>query len=219
MSLVVQADGNLTRVILDRPEKSNAPTRVALRRLTETIREAGDGALLICANGRNFCGGADIDDATSDPEDGKAALLETLQALAATPRPVVAAVQGTAAGAGWMIAALADLCLATEDACFVMPEVRLGLTSSVALEIFRHKAPSLPLARVLLACEKLTAAELARSGVVTAVAGGPEGLSAQADQRARELAHLPANAYSHVKRAMNERLIAALKPTALQQAV
>ena len=81
--------------------------------------------LLLSAEGRGFCAGKDRDDPRGD------AFVEALQRLAATlvqgPKPVIAAVQGWAVGAGFELALDCDLILASHDARFALPEARLGL--------------------------------------------------------------------------------------------
>jgi 2-(1,2-epoxy-1,2-dihydrophenyl)acetyl-CoA isomerase len=135
--LVEQRDGY--RVItLNRPQRLNAFCESMLRELKRAIDEAaGDGdcrALILTGAGRAFCAGQDLNERVS--KDGETMVLGSsleahynplIRKLRALPFPVVAAVNGVAAGAGANVALACDIVLAARSASFVQAFVRIGL--------------------------------------------------------------------------------------------
>jgi len=127
---------------LARPERLNALTLDLTRSLLAAVRDAQRDplvrVLLLTGEGRAFCAGKDRDDpATSD-------FVEALQQLAAalmdSPKPVVAAVQGWAVGAGVELLLNCDIVVAGASARFMLPEVTAGLlgTGGVLALLPRH---------------------------------------------------------------------------------
>ena len=125
-------------ITLNRPQRLNAFTEAmhqALRAaLTEVEADDGCRALLLTGAGRGFCAGQDLNDRLSKP--GETTVLgSTLEAyynplvrtLRALPFPVVAAVNGVAAGAGCNIALACDIVLAARSASFIQSFARIGL--------------------------------------------------------------------------------------------
>ena len=135
--LVEQHDGY--RVLtLNRPQRLNAftePMHVVLRdALAAAEADAGCRALLITGAGRGFCTGQDLHDRLSQAGDTPVlgSALEAyynplVRKLRALPFPIVAAVNGVAAGAGCNIALACDIVLAARSASFVQSFARIGL--------------------------------------------------------------------------------------------
>lgn len=118
-------------ILIDRADKANALTADMMRALAEAIETAADAELvLIEGRGmRGFCAGADIaeflqGDQLERQEEGLKAIVA---ALAASLRPVVAAIHGRTLGAGVLIAALSDLVIAADDLAFGLPEIRFNM--------------------------------------------------------------------------------------------
>jgi 2-(1,2-epoxy-1,2-dihydrophenyl)acetyl-CoA isomerase len=125
-------------VTLNRPQRLNAFTEEMHVALRAALAEAGDdddcGALLITGAGRAFCSGQDLSDRMpgSGPPRDLGASLDTffnplVRQLRALPFPVVAAVNGTAAGAGASLALHCDIVLAARTARFVQAFAKIGL--------------------------------------------------------------------------------------------
>lgn len=132
MSLCVA--GELAILTLNRPAKLNALTGDMRRQLgayLDTINAHHEvRVILIRANGRAFCAGADLVDTPSSPlgwrQRVRIAQEQNLKLLS-TDKIVVAAVQGVASGGGASIALCADVLIMSEDAHLVFPFVKLGL--------------------------------------------------------------------------------------------
>jgi len=114
---------------LDRPEKHNALTVELCRRIRGALDEAAEArVVVITGRGRSFCSGADLDEVyTADFRD---ALYAMLHAVTDLPRPVVAAVNGAAIGAGTQLAIAADFRVAAPPARFGVPTAKIGLAGT-----------------------------------------------------------------------------------------
>ena len=168
------ADGVL-RLIFDRPDRLNALTDAMADRLAVELERAAARddvrVVLLAGAGGAFCSGADI--GGPDPQDhlDERALDRAnrmVRAITALDRPVVAAVQGVAAGVGCSLALASDLVVAAESASFVLAFARIGLmpdggaTATVAASVGRARAM-----RMALLGEALGAAEAHAAGLVS----------------------------------------------------
>lgn len=118
--------GSVALLTIDRPERRNALDHRALEQMLDAHRRSAAARVLVLTGaGGHFCAGADL----SGVEDGTFTdlLREVLAALRDDPRPVVAAVDGAALGAGSQLAIACDLRVATSSARFGVPAARLGL--------------------------------------------------------------------------------------------
>ena len=128
------ADG-IARITLDRPERLNSFTRQMHSELADALDAAADARVIVLTGaGRGFCAGQDLNDRAVAP--GEAVDLgETVEAswnplirrLATMPQPVIARVNGVAAGAGANIALACDLVVAAKSAKFIQSFSALGL--------------------------------------------------------------------------------------------
>src|SRR5437763_5592830 len=136
--ILVEARAGYRVVTLNRPARLNAFTEgmhVALRdALAEAEADENCRALLLTGEGRGFCAGQDLNDRLSKPGETPVlgGALESyynplVRRLRALPFPVVAAVNGVAAGAGCNIALACDIVLAARSATFVQSFARIGL--------------------------------------------------------------------------------------------
>jgi len=131
---VEQSPAAVATITLARPQTLNALTGAMVDELRAAVEEAGgSGArcLLITGEGRGFSSGADLASGGGLPDDAGAALEKhfnpLIEALFALPIPVVAAVNGPAAGAGCSLALAADLVVAARSAYFLQAFVNVGL--------------------------------------------------------------------------------------------
>lgn len=132
--LRVERDGHVLTVTLDRPDRRNALTGAVLEGLAAAFGDLGDDVrcVVLTGAGKGFCAGQDLADeavaaegadlgATVDRWNG------VVRAIRDCPPPVVAAVNGVAAGAGANLALACDLVVATRSARFLEPFAGLGL--------------------------------------------------------------------------------------------
>ena len=121
-----ERDGPVAVLTIDRPERRNAVDRATLAQLLAAIGDAADARVIVLTGAAgHFCAGADL----TGLEDASfaEALRRVLDALASSPRPVIAAVSGAALGAGAQLAVASDLRVASPDARFGIPAAKLGL--------------------------------------------------------------------------------------------
>lgn len=123
------ADGVAT-VVISHPAKRNAMTASMWRALPELLtglaRDPAVRALVLTGAGPTFCAGADISSLTGD-EDPRALAVTAEEALAAFPKPTLAAVRGFCVGGGSQLAAACDLRFAEEGASFGVTPAKLGI--------------------------------------------------------------------------------------------
>ncbi len=130
---------NVARIALDRPDKRNAINMQLHQDLSAALRlvqrDRDVRALLITGNGPGFCAGQDLTEfsmARADPdfrvdEHVRRTFNRTITTIRGLAMPVVAAVNGVAAGAGWSLALAADIRIASEDARFTQAFSKIGL--------------------------------------------------------------------------------------------
>jgi enoyl-CoA hydratase/carnithine racemase len=130
--VTVKAQGHVAVVTIDRPPNNHVSVEL-MRDLADAL-EAVDAevdlrAVVLQAEGKNFCAGADFatpGDAVASGMGGISALYVEAVRLFSTDKPIVAAVQGAAVGAGLGLALVADFRVASPDARFVANFVKLG---------------------------------------------------------------------------------------------
>jgi len=134
--VLASTEGGVRVLTLNRPEVLNALTPLVLDSLAAELEIAsGDDtirAIVVTGAGRGFCSGMDIKAAVQSGDvDVRRALHDhyapVIKAMRATDKPIVAAVNGVAAGAGFSLALAADLRVAAQSATFVQAFVRIGL--------------------------------------------------------------------------------------------
>jgi 2-(1,2-epoxy-1,2-dihydrophenyl)acetyl-CoA isomerase len=202
-------DGVLT-VTLDRPGSLNALNgamrRELLTALKAAARDEGVRAVVLTGEGRGFCSGADLRGGASEREFRRVITTEynpLIIAIRGLPKPVIAAVNGVAAGAGVSLALACDLVYAADDARLVLAFVRIGLvpdsglTRTLVRTLGRHRAAAL-----LFSGEPMSATEAADAGLVNAVVPAAE-LADHVAAVAAKLAAGPTRAMGLAKRLIN----------------
>jgi 2-(1,2-epoxy-1,2-dihydrophenyl)acetyl-CoA isomerase len=192
-------DGVLT-LTLNRPEVLNAITPALLDEVTESLRAAAAGgsvrAVVITGAGRGFCSGQDLRAAAGEGGLDVGAVLSdhytpAIRAIRSMDQPVIAAVNGVAAGAGFSLALACDLRIAAESATFVQAFVRIGLIPDLASTYFlpRLIGPARA-AELTMLGETVDAARALELGIVNRVVPDAE-LAATAAELAGRLARGP----------------------------
>lgn len=205
--LAVSTERGVTTLTLNRPEALNALNAALRGELLAAIRAAARDAevraVVITGAGRGFCAGADLRGGSGEREFRRVLREEyhpLIEAIRSLPRPVVASVNGVAAGAGMSLALAADLVVAAEEAKFVPAFHRIGLvpdsglTRTLVRALGRHRA-----LEVLLGERTLTAADAQAAGLVAAVVPGDR-LADTARELAERLAAGPTRAIGLTKR-------------------
>jgi 2-(1,2-epoxy-1,2-dihydrophenyl)acetyl-CoA isomerase len=196
--IVEQADG-IARITLNRPDRLNSFTRAMHAELRDALAKLGDARVVVLTGaGRGFCAGQDLNDRAVAP--GEAVDLgETVEeswnplirTLASMRQPVIARVNGVAAGAGANIALACDLVVAAKSAKFIQSFSALGLIpdsgGSWHLPRLVGQARALGLA---LTGEPLPAEKAAEWGLIWK-AVDDDALDAEVDGLAAKLASLP----------------------------
>ncbi len=191
--------GPVTRITLNRPDRLNSFTAAMHAELRDALAELGDARVIILTGaGRGFCAGQDLNDRNVAPGE-QVDLGETVErdwnplvrTLASLPQPVIARVNGVAAGAGANIAFACDLVVAAKSAKFIQSFSAIGLIpdsgGSWHLPRFAGQARAMGMA---LTGEPLPAEKAAEWGLIWK-AVDDEALDAEVDAIANKLASLP----------------------------
>ncbi|MBY8865040.1 enoyl-CoA hydratase/isomerase family protein [Streptomyces sennicomposti] len=229
-TVLYEVSDGLATITLNRPEAMNAldaATKVALRDAAEAA--AGDAAvravLLTAAGDRAFCVGQDLKEhiglLAADRESGEGRTMSTVaehynpivRALAGAAKPVVAAVNGVAAGAGFGFALAADYRIVADTAAFNTSFAGVALTadSGISWTLPRVVGPGRA-ADLLLFPRSISAQEAYELGIANRVVPAAE-LRAEAEKVARGLAEGPTVAYAALKEAVAYGLTHSLAET------
>jgi 2-(1,2-epoxy-1,2-dihydrophenyl)acetyl-CoA isomerase len=201
-------------VTLNRPDRLNSLNRVMLTELNNALAavrlDASVRCLLLTGAGRAFCSGQDLDDESVDPALGPVdlgALIEhgyrpIVLGISDLPIPVLAAINGVAAGAGANIALACDIVIAAHCASFVQPFCRLGLLPGAGgtWTLPRLIGPARAMGLALLG-EPLSAADAQAWGLIWECVPDDQ-LAARAHDLAARLAEGPTLAFARTKQAM-----------------
>ncbi len=200
-------DGAVLTITLNRPDVLNAFNAALHRALAGTLKEAGADdvrAVVITGAGRGFCVGQDLSEFREAPGDIGERLRgnyhPNILALRALEKPVLAAVNGPAAGAGLSFACACDLRLAAQSATFVPAFINIGLVPDSGGTYFVRRL--LGTARAfewMTSGRRLGAAEALEWGLVSEVVEDDR-LAERAAERAAELAALPTRGVALTKR-------------------
>ena len=222
----VRFSDGIATIALDRPESLNALNSRMRRELLTAFRAAADDdtvrAVLLTGEGRGFCSGADLRDMSGDRDFWAVLTMEynpLVRAIRDLPKPVVAAVNGVAAGAGVSLALACDLVYAADNARFVQAFVKIGLvpdsglTRTLVRALGRHRAAAL-----IFGGEPLSAVEGREAGLVNVVVPGSD-LMVAAHEAAARLASGPTTAIGFAKRLINRAEDAVLDESLADEAM
>lgn len=175
-NLIVQRDGRVVTVRLNRPRVRNALDRAVMTELVGTLRpldrDSGVGCFIITGSDQVFAAGADIHEMASKSflDISEEDYFAGWEAFAALRTPKVAAVAGYALGGGCELAMMCDIIIATDSATFGQPEIKLGVIPGIGgtqrLTRLVGKARAMDL---ILTGRTMDAAEAERAGLVSRV--------------------------------------------------
>src|SRR5512138_74874 len=131
-NLLVNTEGRLRRLTLNRPQKRNALDSELCRSLIQAVHEAASdraiGAILLDAAGKDFCSGMDLNEALETDVDHTLSLHQALFSIGSgAGKPIVAAVQGAAVAGGLGLALNAHVVIGAGDSRYGLTERRIGL--------------------------------------------------------------------------------------------
>lgn len=202
----------LAVITLDRPEVMNALNRAMRRELTEALHRArGEArAIVLTGSGRAFCSGQDLGDGAAEGLNLETVLREEyeplLQAICSSPLPVLAAVNGMAAGAGANLALAADVVIAAQSAAFLQAFARIGLMPDAGGTWWLPRQVGIARAMgMALFAEKIGAEEAARIGLIWEAVPDVD-FEHHWRARAAHLAKGPTAAFGALKRAFHAGL-------------
>ena len=207
-TITYEQDGALAIITLNRPERMNALSRELMDDLQAGLRHALDNgetrAVVLTANGRGFCAGADLSAGRGAGADIDANMRDyfnpTLQFVAEFPLPLICAINGAAAGAGASLALLGDLVIAGESAYFQQAFSNIGLVPDTGASwILTHTLGPVRANALMMLGDKLPAQEAANWGLILRAVPDAE-LQAQARALGQRLASRATVALSLIKR-------------------
>ena len=217
--LYEQDEQGVATITLNRPERLNALTFEVYRELTDLFAALRDErnvrVVIITGAGKAFCSGGDVHDIIGElfSRDMEGLLeftrmtCELIQNIRALPKPVIASLNGTTAGAGACIALAADLRIASEDARIAFLFVRVGLagTDMLASYLLPRVVGLSKATEMLYTGDFVSAAEAERIGLYNRVVP-TEQLVTATREFAERLARGPAFALGKTKEMLNREL-------------
>jgi methylglutaconyl-CoA hydratase len=186
-SIIIETDGPVGILTLNRPERHNAFDDVLIEEITRGLDELEANpqvrVVVLSSVGKSFCAGADLNwmkrAAAYTPEENLAdarRLAEMLHTLNELRKPTIARIQGPAYGGGVGLLSACDIAIATFDAQFALTEVKLGILPAVISPYVIAKLGEKYARRYFLTAERFGAAEAYRIGLVHEIVPDEPGL-------------------------------------------
>ena len=216
-TILFELKDSIARLTLNRPDKLNSFTEVMhleVRAALNQVKESRARVLLITGAGRAFCAGQDLADRKTKPGENSVDLGDSIdkyyapmvRTLRSLPLPVVAAVNGVAAGAGVSLALACDLVVATKSASFIQSFAKLGLIPDTGGTFFlpRLVGTARALGLALLG-ERLSAEQAAAWGLIWRCVED-EAFKDSIEELVNTLATAPTKGLAYTKAAINSSI-------------
>lgn len=211
-TLLYSVDQGVALIRLNRPERRNAITRELLAELGAALAVATDDpnvrALVLTGEGKTFCSGQDLSafSATITPEQLRAAIIESYKPvilrLCTLPKPVIAAVNGVAAGAGASLALACDMRVFADDAALLQAFINIGLVPDAGSSWFLARLVGYSRAfEIAISGERIPAPRCLELGLANRVVSAAALLESTLEW-ARQLAQRPTLAIGLTKQAL-----------------
>ena len=216
-SILLKTESNIAFINLNRPDVFNSFNREMALLLQSTLDNCANDtnvrAIVITGNGKAFCAGQDLKEVTdTELNPGFRKILEEhynpiIQKIRTIEKPIIAAVNGVAAGAGANIALACDIVVATEQASFIQAFSKIGLIPDSAGTFFLPRLIGLQRATALMMLgDKVTAEEAKQIGMVYKIF--PLGFfEEEVKNLAITLAQMPTKALGLTKRLLNQSMV------------
>ncbi|HWK27676.1 MAG TPA: enoyl-CoA hydratase-related protein [Solirubrobacter sp.] len=214
-SITTRSEDGTTTIVLDRPDALNAIDPALAEALKTALEHAANDddtrAVVLTGAGRAFSSGADLSGGFDPTPDGHADLARALHerfhpivhTIRTMPKPVIASVNGAAAGISVSIALAADLVIAAESAYFLLAFVNIGLVADGGASLLiPERIGFARAAELALLGEKLPAPKALEWGLINRVVSDAT-LSAETRSLADRLANGPTRSYAGTKRQLN----------------
>lgn len=207
-------ENNILIITLNRPDKLNSFIEPMAKQLQDTLAGAGKKdevrCVLLTGNGKAFCAGQDLPEVV-DKEEGyelgetvRKSYNPIIKAIRQLEKPVVCAVNGTAAGAGANIALACDIVLAASDAVFVQSFSKIGLIPDSGGTFFLPRLAGLQRANAMyLLDEKITPDKAEEIGLIYRAVASDK-LMEEARSICKKLAAMPTKGFALYKQAINQ---------------
>ncbi len=226
--VLTEQDGALAILTLNNPEQYNALAPALLREfnaaLDDAIASPDMRVILLTGAGKGFCAGAQFGGDTFSRGDSigdlmRGSITPIIEKLRQSPKPVITAVNGPAAGAGVGIALAGDVVLAARSARFILSFARLGAALDGGTSLFLQRSIGAARARVLaLTGEPLHAEMAADWGLIWSCVDDDQ-LAGEAMKMARKLADGPPLALAAIKKQLDDAWTDDLSLTLEKEAV
>jgi len=188
-------EGNVAVITLNRPQRRNALSLATMQELIDCLGVIGGRrdlrVVILAAAGRVFSSGHDLSEMVGRDRDEYRQLFEVctelMTKLQSIPQPVIAEVQGIATAAGCQLVATCDLAIASEEAAFATPGVRIGLFCSTPMVALSRAVGRKRALEMLLTGEQIDAHRAADWGLVNRVVAADQ-LSAETRKLAARIA-------------------------------
>jgi 2-(1,2-epoxy-1,2-dihydrophenyl)acetyl-CoA isomerase len=215
-SILLKIENKIAFITLNRPEVFNSFNREMALSLQQVLENCKDDtnvrAIVITGNGKAFCAGQDLKEVTDpDLNPGFRKILEEhynpiIQKIRTIEKPIIAAVNGVAAGAGANIALACDIVLASENASFIQAFSKIGLIPDSAGTFFLPRLIGFQKASALMMLgDKVSAVEAEKLGMIFKVFA-PENFLEEVNKLAETLAEMPTKAIGLTKRLLNQSM-------------
>jgi 2-(1,2-epoxy-1,2-dihydrophenyl)acetyl-CoA isomerase len=224
-SILYEPSDRVLKITLNRPDKLNALTDAMLQELQQAFATAASDrsirTVILTGAGKGFCPGQDLDNAREMGKGDRPGYGEHIRrnynplilAMTRLPKPIIAAINGVAAGSGMSLAMACDWRIASEKASFLQAFVNIGLVPDSGSTWFlpqligRQRAVDL-----MLSGRKLSATEALEWGLVNQVVP-PEQLLEEATKMAAQYASAATFAIGHIKRNLDYGMSHSLEET------
>ncbi|WP_109302651.1 enoyl-CoA hydratase-related protein [Aquimarina sp. AU474] len=216
-SIELYVENGVARITLNRPESFNSFNREMALLLQKTLDECNTNAeirsIVITGKGKAFCAGQDLKEVTS-PElnPGFRKILEEhynpiIERIRSIEKPIIAAVNGVAAGAGANIALACDVVVAVETASFIQAFSKIGLIPDSAGTFFLPRLIGFQKASALMLLgDKVSAKDAEQLGMLYKVFA-VDTFNEEVSKLALKLAQMPTKALGLTKRLLNQSMV------------
>jgi enoyl-CoA hydratase/carnithine racemase len=182
MNIQIARDGAIATVTLNRPERRNALSLELMLDLVAALEEIGRNpairAVILASSGKVFCSGHDLGQMTGRDINEYRRIFDVctrlMQAVQEIPQPVIAEVQGIATAAGCQLVATCDLAIASEEAAFATPGVKIGLFCTTPMVALTRAIGRKRALEMLLTGEMVPARTAAEWGLINHVVPAAE---------------------------------------------